>query len=38
MRARLDACLLDDAEMAEAPDDWRRLPDRFPAWTRGAEV
>lgn len=38
MRARLDACLLDDAEMALGPDGWRRLPDPFPAWTRGAEV
>lgn len=38
MRARLDACLLDDAEMAEGPDGWQGLPDPFPAWTRGAEV
>ena len=37
MRARLDACLLDDAELAAGPDGWRRLPDPFPAWTRGAE-
>jgi G3E family GTPase len=37
MRARLDACLLDDGELAAGPDGWRRLPDPFPAWTRGAE-
>jgi G3E family GTPase len=37
MRARLDACLLDDAEMALGRDGWQRLPDPFPAWTRGAE-
>jgi G3E family GTPase len=37
MRARLDACLLDDSEMAIGPDGWQRLSDPFPAWTRGAE-
>ncbi|MBK1643768.1 hypothetical protein CKO25_03660 [Thiocapsa imhoffii] len=37
MHARLDACLLDDTEMALGPDGWRRLPDPFPAWTRGVE-
>jgi G3E family GTPase len=35
--ARLDACLLDDDEMAGGPECWRRLPDPFPAWTRGGE-
>lgn len=34
---RLDACLLDDTEMAGGPDRWRRLPDPFPAWTRGGD-
>jgi G3E family GTPase len=33
MRARLDACLLDDAELAAGPDAWRGLPDPFPAWS-----
>ena len=32
MRARLDACLLDDAELAAGPEAWRTLPDPFPSW------
>lgn len=34
LRARLDACLLDDAEMASGPTAWVRLPDPFPVWGR----
>lgn len=34
LRARLDACLLDDAEMASGPTAWARLPDPFPVWGR----
>ena len=33
LQARLDACLLDDAEMAAGPQAWCRLPDPFPDWT-----
>ncbi|MHC5347347.1 zinc metallochaperone GTPase ZigA [Metapseudomonas furukawaii] len=29
----LDACLLDDEEMARGPEAWARLPDPFDAWT-----
>jgi G3E family GTPase len=32
MRARLDACLLDDLEFVAGPRVWRDLPDPFPAW------
>lgn len=32
LRARLDACLLDEVEMASGPSGWARLPDPFPAW------
>jgi G3E family GTPase len=28
----LDACLLDDAELAAGEDAWRRLPDPLPSW------
>jgi G3E family GTPase len=38
MRAALDACLLDDAEMARGQDGWRTLPDPFPAWAPVQEV
>lgn len=31
-RARLDACLLDDAEFAAGEAAWRVLPDPFPSW------
>ncbi|MCY1279779.1 putative metal chaperone YciC [compost metagenome] len=32
LRSELDACLLDDNEMAEGPDAWARLPDPFGPW------
>ncbi len=32
LRARLDACLLTDAEMALGPQAWLDLADPFPAW------
>ncbi|EJM98414.1 zinc metallochaperone GTPase ZigA [Herbaspirillum sp. YR522] len=32
LRARLQACLLSDAEMAQGPGAWARLPDPFPLW------
>ncbi|MFJ3046626.1 zinc metallochaperone GTPase ZigA [Herbaspirillum chlorophenolicum] len=32
LRARLDACLLDDAEMAQGPLGWVRMADPFPLW------
>ncbi|MBY4731650.1 GTP-binding protein [Cupriavidus pauculus] len=32
LEARLDACLLSDAEMAEGPDAWAAYPDPFPDW------
>lgn len=31
-RSELDACLLDEREMALGPDAWRDLPDPFPQW------
>ncbi|MBX3725137.1 MAG: GTP-binding protein [Xanthomonadales bacterium] len=34
MRARLDACLLDDAELAEGPVAWQAYADPFPPWRR----
>ncbi|MBD9370449.1 GTP-binding protein [Xanthomonas sp. XNM01] len=34
LRAHLDACLLDDDEMAAGPAVWRDLPDPFPTWQR----
>ena len=36
LRARLDACLLDDAEMAAGPMAWQHSPDPFPRWQRRA--
>ncbi|CAM2145442.1 zinc metallochaperone GTPase ZigA [Paraburkholderia tropica] len=33
LRARLDACLLTDAEMAEGPQAWIAYRDPFPAWS-----
>ncbi|MET0389374.1 MAG: zinc metallochaperone GTPase ZigA [Polyangiales bacterium] len=33
LRARLDAALLTDKELAAGPAAWARLPDPFPAWT-----
>ncbi|MCO6056056.1 zinc metallochaperone GTPase ZigA [Pseudomonas sp. MOB-449] len=32
LRAELDACLLDDDEMAEGPECWSLLPDPFGPW------
>jgi len=32
LRRRLDACLLDDAEMQAGVNVWRRLEDPFPLW------
>jgi G3E family GTPase len=32
LRAELDACLLDDQEMAAGPQAWARLPDPFGSW------
>lgn len=32
LRARLDACLLNDAEYASSPAAWTQLPDPFPRW------
>ena len=34
IRAKLDACLLDDAEMAASPLGWQTYPDPFPRWRR----
>ncbi len=33
LRARLDACLLTDAEMAQGPAAWKHWPNPFPHWT-----
>jgi hypothetical protein len=32
-RRALDACLLDDVELAAGPDVWASYPDPFPQWT-----
>ena len=32
LTARLDACLLTDAELAAGPEDWAGLPDPWPTW------
>ena len=37
MRARLDACLLNDDELATGPAAWRAYSDPFPEWMREAE-
>lgn len=34
----LDACLLDDADMAMGPQAWRGLADPFPSWSRAPEA
>lgn len=36
LHAELDACLLDDAEMAEGAEAWQRLPDPFGDWHAAA--
>ncbi|MGF1547716.1 MAG: zinc metallochaperone GTPase ZigA [Thiotrichales bacterium] len=33
IRARLDECLLSDAEWQAGPAAWKKLPDPFPRWT-----
>ena len=38
MRARLDACLLNDAELALGPAGWRALHDPFPEWLQDADA
>jgi G3E family GTPase len=38
LRQRLDACLLDDAEMALGPTGWVKLPDPFPSWAPAPEA
>jgi G3E family GTPase len=37
IRTRLDACLLNDAEMREGPAGWASLEDPFPAWIASTE-
>jgi len=37
LRARLDACLLNDAEMALGPQAWPRFKDPFSAWDHDAQ-
>ena len=32
VRARLDECLLNDAEMSKGPKAWQHLPDPFNSW------
>jgi G3E family GTPase len=36
--ARLDACLLDDAELAAGPAAWSSLPDPWPVWLEDLAV
>ena len=38
LRAKLDACLLSDEEMAAGVESWCALPDPFPAWTLDDEL
>ena len=33
----LDACLLNETELAAGPDIWKHLPDPFPQWIREVE-
>ncbi len=37
MRARLDACLLTEDELAAGPSEWCSFTDPFPVWMRDAE-
>jgi hypothetical protein len=37
LRARLDACLLNNVEMAQGPQAWRQFTDPFPAWDHDAQ-
>jgi G3E family GTPase len=36
LQARLDACLLTDAEMADGPGSWKNFADPFPSWSSHA--
>jgi G3E family GTPase len=36
LRRELDACLLNDAELADGPDIWCNYPDPFPRWFEDA--
>lgn len=36
-RRALDACLLNDTELASGPDSWKQFPDPFPQWIREIE-
>jgi G3E family GTPase len=38
LRSSLDACLLNDEEMALGPAGWSRFPDPFPRWGRAADA
>jgi G3E family GTPase len=38
LRAALDACLLDDREMAQGARTWQRFVDPFPEWDEGAAL
>ncbi len=38
LRAALDACLLNDEEMALDTGDWSRITDPFPQWGRAADA
>ena len=33
----LDACLLNEKELAAGPDGWKQFPDPFPQWIREVE-
>ena len=33
----LDACLLNEKELADGPDSWKQFPDPFPQWIREIE-
>lgn len=37
LRAKLDACLLNDEELQWGREHWRALPDPFPHWGKGLE-
>ncbi len=36
-RRALDACLLNEVELAAGPEAWKRYPDPFPQWVREVE-
>ena len=37
LNAELDACLLDDGELAQGPEAWRVMPDPFGPWQQEAD-